>query len=240
MILLPYSVKSVSARLLADLLGCKIALKDGPPLNTQVINWGCGLSPFRFAHCTFLNHPDKVRNAINKIDTFAILSACGVSHVPITQDIDQAKEWQKTNIVLARSVTNGSAGNGIHIVRAGDPMPSAAFYSLYIKKEAEYRVQVLNEKVIDFYQKKKRVGEQSHLIRSHKNGYVACKTGVSLPEQTRHLASSAVKALGLDFGGVDIVQGKNGKFYVLEVNTAPGLTKNSAEVYANAIKAHLS
>jgi glutathione synthase/RimK-type ligase-like ATP-grasp enzyme len=32
-----------------------------------------------------------------------------------------------------------------------------------------------------------------------------------------------VQALGLDFGGVDLIRTKNGEFIVCEVNSSPGL-----------------
>jgi D-alanine-D-alanine ligase-like ATP-grasp enzyme len=43
--------------------------------------------------------------------------------------------------------------------------------------------------------------------------------------------------LGLDFGGVDIAWVEKGnKPYVLEVNTAPGLTDMTGDWYAKAFK----
>ena len=54
--------------------------------------------------------------------------------------------------------------------------------------------------------------------------------------ELRTTAEHAVEALGLDFGAVDIMYHEN-TFYVLEVNTAPGLTRTrTLEAYANEIR----
>lgn len=55
-------------------------------------------------------------------------------------------------------------------------------------------------------------------------------------QQIRDLAHSAVRALGLDFGAVDIGKKDDGTFVVLEVNRAPGLSEGTAEVYGNAVR----
>lgn len=47
--------------------------------------------------------------------------------------------------------------------------------------------------------------------------------GLTLRQKLRAVAFEAVKAVGYDFGGVDIGLGEDGKLYVFEVNSAPGL-----------------
>ncbi|MNY81884.1 hypothetical protein D3C86_2236870 [compost metagenome] len=47
----------------------------------------------------------------------------------------------------------------------------------------------------------------------------------------------AVNALGLDFGAADVIWNDHRKqAFVLEVNTAPGLTGTTLEKYAKALK----
>ncbi|AWH88085.1 D-alanine--D-alanine ligase [Limnobaculum parvum] len=57
-----------------------------------------------------------------------------------------------------------------------------------------------------------------------------CPSGLSdeLESQIRALASAAYKAVGCQgWGRVDVMQDSNGQFYLLEVNTAPGMTNHS-------------
>ncbi|MCD1125956.1 D-alanine--D-alanine ligase [Jinshanibacter sp. LJY008] len=57
-----------------------------------------------------------------------------------------------------------------------------------------------------------------------------CPSGLSdeLESQIRALASAAYKAVGCrGWGRVDVMQDSDGQFYLLEVNTAPGMTNHS-------------
>jgi D-alanine-D-alanine ligase-like ATP-grasp enzyme len=83
-------------------------------------------------------------------------------------------------------------------------------------------------------QKLRRSGQaqqdkDSLLIRSYDNGWVFAIDSITyasseIEEQVKQQAIAAVKALGLDFGAVDVIVNKKGtKAYVLEVNTAPGI-----------------
>lgn len=83
-------------------------------------------------------------------------------------------------------------------------------------------------------QKRRRNGilqdtDQS-LIRNYDNGWVFATQNVvysssTIEDSVKQQAIAAVQALGLDFGAVDICVNLEGsKAYVLEVNTAPGLS----------------
>jgi glutathione synthase/RimK-type ligase-like ATP-grasp enzyme len=55
--------------------------------------------------------------------------------------------------------------------------------------------------------------------------------------QLQEAAIRTVEILGLDFGAVDIIWNKKqDRYYVLEVNTAPGLEGETVVRYANAFK----
>ena len=45
----------------------------------------------------------------------------------------------------------------------------------------------------------------------------------------------SVKALGLKFGGVDLIRDKNGEVFICEVNSAPGLNSNMIQKYVELI-----
>jgi hypothetical protein len=92
-----------------------------------------------------------------------------------------------------------------------------------------------------FVQEKRRERERERtadesLIRSHSNGWVFCREDVEISPMLIATARGAVEALGLDFGAVDIIYNQHeNQYYVLEVNTAPGLEGQSVVDYTRAI-----
>lgn len=75
------------------------------------------------------------------------------------------------------------------------------------------------------------------MVRNHSNGFIFGREGVSLPSTATQLCIDAVAELGLDFGAVDLIWNEHSDtYYVLEINTAPGLTGTTLEKYAEAIE----
>jgi hypothetical protein len=241
MIIYPYNPTSQSARGLAKELGCKLMKAEGSKYNGKfVVNWGCG-KPFHVpVKCRVLNDPTSVGIATNKLKTFSALTVSNVNHVPWTTNKADAQAWLNAGqIVIARLKLQAHSGVGIEVVHPGGVLPDAPLYTMYVKKRKEFRVHVLGGAVIHVSQKKKKVGvEVDPLIRSHLKGWVFCQDGIVEPNTLRQTAIDAVKALGLDFGGVDIIwnESKN-QCYILEINTAPGIEGTTVTKYADAIKA---
>lgn len=73
-------------------------------------------------------------------------------------------------------------------------------------------------------------------IRSYDGGWRINYDGFESKKSMRELAHQAVKALGLQFGAVDIGERADGTLIVLEVNRAPGLEGGTVEAYAKAIR----
>jgi hypothetical protein len=173
------------------------------------------------------------------LETFKLLEAAKVSHVPYTSSKETAQAWKDKGSVIFARTTGGQSGSGITIVGEGHTpdLPDRPLYTLYVKKKKEFRVHVFRGQVIDVQQKKRRNGSDADsLIRSHDNGWIFAHEDVVEPTGLRELGVAAVSALGLDFGAVDIIWNeKQNRCYVLEVNTAPGLTDSTAEKYANAL-----
>jgi glutathione synthase/RimK-type ligase-like ATP-grasp enzyme len=242
-LLYPYNPASKSAKTLALLLGVKRMRHAGSKVKlnrVQVINWGSSTPP---AAAKVINRESIV--ASNKLATFMILQTS-----PLVNNIPEwttypaiAKEWlTKGKRVFARTILNGHSGNGIINVKGKDGiLPDAPLYVEYVPKSAEYRVHVCNGEAFLIQQKKKKAGEEvkDKYIRSHKNGYVFCKHDLEVPDGLCELAVRAVQILVLDFGAVDIIHGKDGKLYILEVNTAPGLDNSTAQEYKNALSTYL-
>jgi glutathione synthase/RimK-type ligase-like ATP-grasp enzyme len=97
------------------------------------------------------------------------------------------------------------------------------YASSIIEKTNEYRVHVGHGKVLLIHEKPLKEGE----IRGNQ-AITGLPWGNVLPwikykKNLCKLACDAVKILKLDMGAVDIIKGKDKKYYVLEVNTAPTL-----------------
>lgn len=250
MIFFPYKLGSQGCKELAKALSCKRVRANGtfkPTPKHLVVNWGNSVSPkWTNPDTKWLNKPEAVANATNKLKAFKLLEG-KVSIPPWTTDVKKAQEWINSGLeVVSRHYLSASGGRGItlcgdgHDGRASARLPvSDPLFVAYVKKKAEYRVAVAHGEVIDVTQKKHPQGSKDHdsKIRSHDRGWIFARDGVEAPAQVTSLAVDAVKILGLDFGAVDVIyNGKQDKAYVLEVNTAPGLEGTSVEKYAVAFR----
>lgn len=120
--------------------------------------------------------------------------------------------------------------------------PQRDFWTVLIDKHREYRCHVFNGKVVRSGTKRKSTGEFSDTnqpIWNLSNGF-QIRYEHKAPEEANKIAVKAIARCGLDFGAVDIIESKQHKFYVLEVNTRPGLHGNTAYNYANRIIEYVS
>jgi glutathione synthase/RimK-type ligase-like ATP-grasp enzyme len=209
-----------------------------------VINWGSSTSPSRWKWTTTdgdINNPLAVTLAANKYHSFRCFKENDVPTPDWTIDRDEAQAWiNDGDVVIVRHLLSGHSGQGIEVVQEG-VLPHAPLYTKYKKKRAEYRVHVFKGEVIDTVQKKNRNSEQrpenfSTFIRSHATGWVFCRDGVTPSDARDATAIAAVRALCLDFGAVDIIYNElENKYYVLEVNSAPGIQGSTLDKYVEAI-----
>lgn len=222
----PPARPSNGAQSLRSALGDAARLSRKQPVPRQyrtVINWG-NSTPLQ-CNQRVINKPEAISNAVNKLTCLQLLQDKGV-RVPA---FATSKTGVADGMYLARTVLGGSGGQGIVVVRKGEPFPAAPLYTQYVKKEEEMRVHVANGRVIFMQLKlRQRDTEQTadqKLIRNHDNGWVfAPRDCEGMSEDTKQQAINAVAALGLDFAAVDIIIGKaDRKAYVLELNTSPGI-----------------
>ncbi len=209
-----------------------------------IVNWGVGddtkFPDFQFDY-NLLNCPDAVLRAVNKRTAFAIWAGHHVSTVPWTANKAVAKEWLAAgHTVVARKLLTGHEGNGIVIVEPGQPLCDAPLYTKYVGKIKEYRVHATRDKAFASHMKikdpKTKEPPKTWKVRSYTNGFIFQRNNVPASAARDALAVQAVSTLGLDFGAVDIIEDKQGHFYVLEVNTAPGIEGQTTPAYAGAIK----
>ena len=243
----PYKRGSKSARLLkkglSEALGRDVLFITPERVglckpSRVIINWGSsGVSD---TNATVINPASAVSVAANKISSLMAFEASGVDHPDYTTDKDKATGWIEQGFkVVCRTLLTAHSGQGIVVAGSLGELVDAPLYTKYIRKQKEFRVHVFSSKILDIQEKRRSSSVDDHhpYIRNHANGYVFCRGDINEPDDLRGVAISAVDALGLDFGAVDVVWNEaQDKCYVLEVNTACGLEGSTVNKYVNAIK----
>ena len=237
----PYSEGSVSAKSVFSKLALpSTRYKKDTPKNCFVINWGSIKQAVE--GCVYLNHPDNVKIARNKLKTFRRLREVGVSIPNFTTSYEEALNFRVP--IVERELLTGTNGVGIKVINNLEELSQTVPLYVYgLKKRREFRVIVVRGEVIVCMKKGKRaITENSSFIWNEDKGYffedvrVDEKTSQEQLKEVKNQAIKAVEALGLDFGGVDIVQTPLGSIKVLEVNTAMGLGERNSQLLADVFK----
>ena len=120
------------------------------------------------------------------------------------------------------------------------PPKNPDFWTKYISTDEEWRVHFFrtakgNLRLLRSALKVPKEGADP-LIRSHRSGWKLSYCG-GAPEVVVEEGRKAVNALALDFGAVDVLYAfrEEGKAYVLEVNTCPGLEGGTLQRYVDQI-----
>lgn len=246
----PYKQGSKSAKALAEALGVKRLKREGDPIREKiVINWGS--SKFeRIIYSQVVNPPLCIAKAANKLEAFKAFknAEAPIPHPLWTDSRVEASRWLAegvTALVVCRTELNGHSGEGIVLVDKQEALVDAPLYTAYIPKKEEYRLHVHNGQVF-FVQRKARnkdIADENvnWKIRNHGNGFIFAHKDVDVPEAAKQAAIMSVQVLGLDFGAVDIIYGVDRKWYVLEVNCAPGIEPASTtlEKYVEQFKQYV-
>jgi glutathione synthase/RimK-type ligase-like ATP-grasp enzyme len=248
-VIVPYKMGSSAAKALKEELVAagircfrKLYTSTFQPKKTDLVIYYGG------DQCITTRTPHNTRNSVryiaqNKLYTLRVLADQGLSTVPWTTDPNIVlNDWlhgKHGPQAVARNTLTGHSGQGITILSGGETFVEyAPLYTKYIKKTFECRIHVYNGSVIDAQIKKKVAGAEANpTVRNHHTGWVYCREGYEPTEACKDLAIKAVAALELDFGAVDLIYNKHyDMYYILEVNTAPGLTGTTLLNYAKAIQ----
>lgn len=176
----------------------------------------------------------------NKRKTFDAFLFSGVSHPEWSDD----KEWALSLVrdghkIVCRKTLTGHSGQGIVVASTESELVDAPLYVKFVRKETEYRVHVFKDQILDVQQKKLAFDapeNRNPYIRNHANGWVFAREGVTTPIEVLEQSIKAIRAVGLDFGAVDVSVGADGKVYVFEVNSAPGIENTTLQKYAEAFR----
>lgn len=115
------------------------------------------------------------------------------------------------------------------------------FFTKFIPNEREYRIHVVRGQVIRVQRKYLDFPDDQTVpeIKNFGQGYRFRTPRLELNRSRTQAAVNAVAALGLDFGGVDMIVDRGGQEYVLEVNTAPKCSPLTVEKYVAAFRSVL-
>ena len=222
-----------TTRLLREKLECKAGLRLTRIRKRRlVINWG---RVFDFEGC------DKVLNrniVTNKYDEIERFKENDVNAPKIVRDIRMNLDMFP---ILGRKYHHKQGKDIVKydiLEEYENRTQSHDYYIQFIQKKGEYRVHVLGDEVGCITKKKRMEGENDETVWSKDKGWkqIRYRAEGRYYSGLSDIGLRAVRALGYDFGAVDIIIGRDDKMYALEVNSAPGLIDVRADMYIDYFK----
>lgn len=204
----------------------------GPPRagRAGVVCWGRGYNGTEPS----LN---KRAGALNKLQQLQKLRDAGVLVPEFWQNLPMGAQ----NYPVLGRLLRHHGGRDIKLFKnsQGRPGIHRDYFCKFVPMATEFRTWVYRKHHLGTYEKRQdyphlgrfRHSKQRKIGCNRKNGWAFhLMASDSIPAGVRELAAQAVDALGLDFGMVDILKGRDGRLYVLEVNTAGGVEGESRQV----------
>jgi len=191
---------------------------------------GAGLALTLDRLAPMLNEPKAATTALHKFASAAALAEAGVPVPDAVLALSNERLNEERDRFGDRAVYKtaiGTHGGGTWMVELDDPVNAQvgdrhAFLQEFLDHDQgrhhDLRVYVVGERVVAAMNRYAPEGEWRTNVAL--GGEVEDMTD-RLPDSVREMALDAVAAVGLDYAGVDIVQGTDG-YYVLEVNPTAG------------------
>jgi len=232
-----------TGQLLAQSLDLRTSVRESKRNDYKLIRWGC-TDAVRFAPSECLNSKEALVNSINKKKALVLMKDVGI----LTPTMFTDKTAINTFPVVGRT-THHQSGTGFKFISSRSELASCGtfdYYLQFIQVKNEYRVHIFKDGVLAISRKRESTdytGERNYICRNLDGGwyYSLCETG-QVAQDIKDASIAAVTALGLDFGAVDIARSEDGKLYIFEVNSAPGLDPNGTikDKYVEAFNAWLT
>jgi hypothetical protein len=240
-----YSMASKGANMLKEELGCSLIKREGssfvPGTDKIVINWGASDCPPQY---NALNKT--VKAALNKKDFYERLKDTGCVPPFATSKIEAAATLKFP--VFCRTKLEGKDGEGIKIAEKWNDLVEAKLYTQFIDKTSEYRIHVgrgpTGFVIIGAQKKIKKAAPDGENIPSDTRIWggdvygLVWKSGgapVLVPAPVKEVVQKAFEKFPeFTFLAFDVIfDNSAGKAYVLEANTAPMGTPETAKRYAD-------
>jgi RimK family alpha-L-glutamate ligase len=175
-----------------------------------------------------VNSPRAIERTVDKLWTSALLEQCGIPtpETVVCEDPDEAVRAFRTLQDVIIKPLFGSMGLGMvrvtdeemayRVIRTIEQIRGVYYLQRTIDHEgADIRAFVLGNTVLAAIERRSD-GWRTNISR----GGTARR--IILTDQARSLAVRAAAAVGAEYAGVDILTGRDGRTYVLEVNGIPG------------------
>ena len=190
---------------------------DVPPL---VLNWGAVQA---FPHDLItLNRPEAVQVSSDQVESLRRLRELAPRTVVNPEDLGLLGSAQ-----AVAKTRHGSRGSGKAVIQVDAPVGDRAGYDLYqefIPDRREYRISLLSDRIVSAYVKHPPEGGPREDLRP---AWTFERAQV-IPRAAAIVARQAVRRIGLDYAGVDVVEDvRTGRFYCLEANAAPGMSEDT-------------
>jgi RimK family alpha-L-glutamate ligase len=175
-----------------------------------------------------VNSPRAIERTVDKLWTSALLEQCGIPtpETVVCEDPEEAAEAFRTLQDVIMKPLFGSMGLGMvrvqdeemayRVIRTIEQIRGVYYLQRTIEHDgADIRAFVLGNTVVAAIERRSD-GWRTNISRGGK------PRRVTLNDQLSSLAVRAAAAVGAEYAGVDILTGRDGRTYVLEVNGIPG------------------
>ena len=243
--MLVYQISGPSGGKLAFLLNCSVKMPYG---NEGYENWSCskerdGILPMAINYGCDRKHLPETLNQSNclnynsedtgdKVKCFEIFERLGIPYPKLVTDP------ANFDAPFLGRENKSSQGRGITKFKPKSENWNnygCDFFVEYIKVAQEFRVHVFKGQVVCEFNKD--FSNCDGFIHSKNFGSKLVFGRLNHPARF-DIIDASIKALhgcGLDYGAVDIIADANGKWYVLEVNSAPSMAHSIGYLYAEKI-----
>lgn len=242
--LLHYRTTGPTGRELAKSLHCRYGSRLTPKLRrelsqiTNLIRWG-NAGEFPISVVREINSRKAILNASNKLRALKLMKEAGISVPAFSIDHNELNYP-----VLGRNFSGFGGKDIVVYEEKGNHHyygKSHDFYTTYIPNTREYRIHIVNGRIIRIQGKYLDHPDQhkNKYVKNYDQGFRFRTPDTELHSRRKEESIAAVEALGLDFGAVDLIIGTDKNHYILEVNTAPSCSPLTLSQYAEAIGAIL-
>lgn len=198
------------------------------------VRWGNSTTNLPNVPSLELNTRESVRNATDKGVMMRMLVDAGVP-TPTVFFRDTVRDGDIPDGPL---YIRGASDHVSYSSNGSIPRGNWKYASIPVNRAAEFRVHVFNGKVLGVYEKRPQEAN-ARILKDDNCDFVrlnmANRENAQYARGVRPIAKRAVRALGLLFGGCDIIKDTNGNCFVLEVNSAPALNGPNLIRWSNAI-----